>query len=97
MGLRFHAKINDFIELLRLSYDGRGPKIAAISRRKDPAAPAARNDFLCESDAAEATIDLSQTAGGRCATGVLSPFAIVSIIHLSEENERQRRCLIPRR
>ena len=48
MGLHFHARINDFIETsARISYDGRALKIAAISRRKDPAKlSCCRNDFL---------------------------------------------------
>jgi mercuric reductase len=38
MGLRFHAKINDFIELLHVYPTmAEALKIAAISRRKDPA------------------------------------------------------------
>jgi mercuric reductase len=38
MGLRFHARINDFIELLHVYPTmAEALKIAAISRRKDPA------------------------------------------------------------
>jgi mercuric reductase len=38
MGLRFHAKINDFIDLLHVYPTmAEALKIVAISRRKDPA------------------------------------------------------------